>query len=81
MAVAVSGGKISNARVVLGSVSPVPRRAIEAEKVLVGAAPTPQTIARAAQAAVHGATPLAQNAHKVRMARVMVERALEEALA
>jgi xanthine dehydrogenase YagS FAD-binding subunit len=81
VAVAVSGGKISNARVVLGSVSPVPRRAIEAEKVLVGAAPTPQTIARAAQAAVHGATPLSQNAHKVRMARVMVERALREALA
>ena len=37
--------------------------------------------AMAAQAAVAGATPLSQNAYKVRLAQVMVERALREALA
>ena len=81
VSVAVDGGRISHARVVLGSVSPVPHRAVEAEKALMGAAPNAETIARAAEASVQGATPLAQNAHKVRMAKVMVARALREALA
>lgn len=81
VAVTVTGGRIGAARVVLGSVSPIPRRALDAEKILAGARPSPELIARAAEAAVHGATPLAQNAHKVRLAKVMVERALREALA
>lgn len=79
--VTVDAGTIHDARVVLGSVSPVPRRAPAAEKILIGQRPSPELIARAAEAAVAGATPLAQNAHKVRLARVMVERALREALA
>ncbi|MDQ2871104.1 MAG: FAD binding domain-containing protein [Acidobacteriota bacterium] len=81
VSVTVSGGTIQDARVILGSVSPVPRRARGAEKILAGGHPSPELIARAAEAAVAGATPLSQNAHKVRMARVMVERALREALA
>jgi len=81
VSVTVTGGTIRDARVVLGSVAPTPRRAKEAEKVLSGARPSPELIARAAEAAVRGATPLSQNAHKVRLARVMVERALREALA
>ena len=81
VSVTLSGGAIQDARVVLGSVSPVPRRAREAEKILAGSRPSSELIARAAEAAVAGATPLSQNAHKVRLARVMVERALREALA
>jgi len=81
VAATTAGGTILDARVVLGSVSPTPRRAKEAEKILNGARPTPELFARAAQAAVAGATPLAQNAHKVRLARVMVERTLREAFA
>ncbi|MDQ6892881.1 MAG: FAD binding domain-containing protein [Acidobacteriota bacterium] len=81
VALTVTGGSIRDARVVLGSVSPVPRRATAAEKILTGSAPSPELFARAAAAAVSGATPLAQNAHKVRLARVMVERALRDALA
>jgi len=77
----VSAGEIRDPRVVLGSVAPTPRRSSEAEKVLAGGRPSPELIARAAQAAVAGATPLGQNAYKVRLARVMVERALREALA
>jgi xanthine dehydrogenase YagS FAD-binding subunit len=79
--VTVDGGTIREARVVLGSVAPVPRRAQKAEAVLVGAKAGPEVARQAAEAAVDGATPLAQNAYKVRLARVMVERALKEALA
>ncbi|MFN2634995.1 MAG: xanthine dehydrogenase family protein subunit M [Thermoanaerobaculia bacterium] len=81
VSVSVSRGTIQDARVVLGSVSPVPRRARGAEKILAGARPSAELIARAAEAAVAGATPLSQNAHKMRLARVMVERALREILA
>ncbi|MDQ2978960.1 MAG: xanthine dehydrogenase family protein subunit M [Acidobacteriota bacterium] len=81
VAVTLDGGSIRDARVVLGSVSPVPRRAVAAEKVLTGARPSPELFSRAAAAAVEGATPLGQNAHKVRLARVLVERALRAALA
>ena len=77
----IEGGAIRAARIVLGSVSPVPRRAQEAEALLIGARVNTELIAKAAEAAVAGATPLAQNAYKVRMARVMVERALREAMA
>jgi len=81
VALTVAGGSIREARVVLGSVSPVPRRAPAAEKVLVGSAPSPELFSRAAAAALEGATPLEQNAHKVRLARVMLERALRDAFA
>ena len=81
VAVTVAGGTIRDARVVLGSVAPTPRRSKEAERVLSGARPSPELVRRAAQAAVSGATPLGQNAYKVRLAQVMVERALREAFA
>lgn len=77
----ISGGQVRRARVVLGSVAPTPWRAKEAEAVLTGARIGPELAARAAQASVAGAKPLAQNAFRVRLARVTVERALREALA
>ena len=77
----VSGGTIREARVILGSVAPTPRRATEAEAVLRGAPARPETASKAAAAAVANARPLAQNAYKVRLARVTLERALREAFA
>ncbi len=77
----ISGGQIRQARVILGSVAPTPWRAKEAEAVLVGAKADAGVAGKAAEAAVQGAHPLAQNGYKVRLARVMVERALKEALA
>jgi xanthine dehydrogenase YagS FAD-binding subunit len=77
----VSGGQIRQARVILGSVAPTPWRAKEAEAVLVGAKADASVAAKAAEASVRAAHPLAQNGYKVRLARVMVERALKEALA
>ena len=81
VAMSLSGGTIRDARVVLGSVAPTPLRAKEAEALLNGARPGPVLAARAAEAAVRGATPLGQNAYKVRLARVMLERTLADAFA
>jgi xanthine dehydrogenase YagS FAD-binding subunit len=81
VALTLDGGTIRNARVVLGHVAQVPWRSKEAEAVLNGARPTPETIANAGAAAVAAAKPLSQNAFKVRLARVMLERTLRAALA
>ena len=81
VSLAVSGGQIRQARVVLGSVAPTPWRSKAAEAVLAGAKAGPDIARRAAEAAIAGAKPLAKNAYKVRLARVMVERAVREALA
>jgi xanthine dehydrogenase YagS FAD-binding subunit len=77
----VSGGVVKEARIVLGSVSPTPRRAREAEALLVGATAGPDLATKAAEAALAGATPLRHNAYKVRLTKVMLERALKEAMA
>jgi len=77
----ISGGTIQNSRVVLGSVAPIPHRSPEAEAALNGSKPGPETAKRAAEAAVKTAKPLSQNAYKVRLARVELERALREVFA
>ncbi len=64
-----------------GSVAPTPRRAKAAEAVLVGAAPSAELAKKAAEAGVADAKPLSQNAYKVRLARVELERALKQAFA
>jgi xanthine dehydrogenase YagS FAD-binding subunit len=74
VAVTMDGGVCRAARIVLGAVAPVPRRALEAEKTLVGAAITADTAARAARAAVAGATPLSGNDHKVPILEAVVRR-------
>lgn len=79
--VSIAGGTIRDARVVLGSVAPTPHRAKAAEAVLVGASPSKELARRAAEAAVGDARPLSQTAYKVRLARVELERALQQVLA
>jgi xanthine dehydrogenase YagS FAD-binding subunit len=80
VAMDVSGGAIRNARVVLGHVAQVPWRSKEAEAVLNGGRPSPELFAKAAAAAVAAAKPLSQNAYKVRLARVILERTLRAAV-
>ncbi|HEY3203006.1 MAG TPA: FAD binding domain-containing protein, partial [Thermoanaerobaculia bacterium] len=77
----IYNGLIRDARVVLGSVAPTPHRSKEAEAVLIGARPGEDVARKASETAVRGAKPLAQNAYKVRLARVELERALKEAFA
>ena len=74
----VSGGVVSHARVVFGSVAPTPYRSREAEAVLNGARPSNELLQKAAQAAVRNAKPLGQNGYKVTLARVELERALRQ---
>ena len=74
---AIESGKISRARVVLGGVAPIPWRAPGAEAALVGHAMDEATYRAAAEAALQGAAPLAQNAYKVPLAKGLVIRALQ----
>jgi xanthine dehydrogenase YagS FAD-binding subunit len=77
----IAGGAVREARVILGSVAPTPHRSAAAEAVLRGDPVSPWIYAWSAESAVASAKPLAQNAYKVRLAKVMVERALREAMA
>jgi xanthine dehydrogenase YagS FAD-binding subunit len=71
-----STGKVADARIALGAVSPIPRRATAAEKALVGRKPDAAAAEAAAKAATEGATPLRDNGHKVRLVRAVVKRAV-----
>jgi xanthine dehydrogenase YagS FAD-binding subunit len=71
-----SGGKVTKARLILGSVAPVPLRSEAAEKAITGKAITTESAAAAAAAAVEGAKPLSMNAYKVALTKTVVKRAL-----
>ena len=68
---------VRSARVVLGGVAPIPWRLPEVEKMLTGQRLTTELAARAGEAAVAGARPLAKNGYKVPLTRNMVKRTLE----
>jgi xanthine dehydrogenase YagS FAD-binding subunit len=70
------GEKISDARIVLGGVAPTPWRVPDAERLLVGQTLSPDLAARAAEAAIQNAQPLAHNAYKIRLAKALVKRAI-----
>jgi xanthine dehydrogenase YagS FAD-binding subunit len=65
---------ITNSRVVLGAVAPVPLRMESAEAVLNGKAPSQDVAAAAATAALAPASPLQHNAFKLDLARALIER-------
>jgi xanthine dehydrogenase YagS FAD-binding subunit len=70
------GSRVSRARVILGSVAPIPVRSEAAERAITGKAITLETAAAAAEAAVERARPLSMNAYKVALTRTVVKRAL-----
>jgi xanthine dehydrogenase YagS FAD-binding subunit len=72
----VSGGTVSDCRIVMGGVYLTPRRATAAETYLKGKALADDTATAAGQQAVADAVPLANNAHKKSIAAAMVKRAL-----
>ncbi|OGH56341.1 MAG: hypothetical protein A3G34_14515 [Candidatus Lindowbacteria bacterium RIFCSPLOWO2_12_FULL_62_27] len=69
----LEGQTLNNARVVLGSVAPIPWR-IDLGEI----AATDEALDRAADEAVRGATPLAKNKYKVQLARTAIRRSLRE---
>jgi xanthine dehydrogenase YagS FAD-binding subunit len=71
---------VREASLVLGHVAPVPWRASGAEAYLRGKTVTPDVAEKAGELAAEGATPLAQNGYKVQLIRVLVKRALLNAV-
>jgi xanthine dehydrogenase YagS FAD-binding subunit len=75
----MDGNMVQSARVVLGSVAPVPWPSPEAEQILIGKTISPETALAAASAALQNAKPLSRNGYKVQLARVCVKRAILKA--
>ncbi len=65
-----------SARIVLGGVAPIPWRLPKVEAMLAGQRITPELAAKAGEAAVEGAHPLAKNKYKVPLTKAMVKRTL-----
>jgi len=72
----VADGKITDARVVLGAVAPVPYMVEEANKFLEGKPLTDDTASKAADIILKDAKPLAQNGYKVPLAHTLIRRTL-----
>ena len=67
-------GKILNARIVLGAVKPVPFRAVESEKILIGNVADDRIAGEAAEIAVKSAMPLAENKYKINIITALIKR-------
>ncbi len=76
LALQFDGDKIAKARVVFGGAAPVPWRSREVEEAITGRHLDPETVTRAAAAAVKNAQPLKQNGYKIFLFRGMIEEEL-----
>ena len=74
IAIKAEGGVVTDARVVLGQVAPVPWRSQAAEKALVGKAVGAASAEAAGKAAVEGAQPMTDNGYKVDLVTTLVRR-------
>jgi xanthine dehydrogenase YagS FAD-binding subunit len=79
--VALTDGKVTEARIVLGGVAPIPVRAEAAELALIGSTFETGTIDRIAEAALTDAQPLEHNSYKVQVATSLVRQALRSLVA
>ncbi len=82
VAAAVSMGvnkTISEARLVLGGVAPIPWRVPKAETYLIGKTISGDVPMTAAKIALEGAKPLEKNAYKIPLTQTLVRRALAKA--
>ena len=75
-AIKESGGRIDEARVVVGAVAARPLRLHAVEEALAGQPLNAQTIAMAGDLAIEGARPLRYNGYKVPLMRNLVQRAV-----
>lgn len=74
--ITTSGGKVKDARIVLGSVAPVPYRVTGAEAAIRGKPVSEALAEKASVAAVKDTVPLANNGYKVQIAQALVRRAI-----
>lgn len=72
----LEGGRMRNVRVVLGHVAPVPWLAREANALLENQSPSLELFAKAADAALAGATPLEGNAYKIPLCKGLLREVL-----
>jgi xanthine dehydrogenase YagS FAD-binding subunit len=75
-----AGGNVTRARIALGGVGTKPWRSPEAEAALVGQPASEASFRRAAQAALHDATPQSENAYKIELAKRCLTQALRMAM-
>jgi xanthine dehydrogenase YagS FAD-binding subunit len=75
----LQGSNVQSSRIVLGYVAPVPWPSPEAQQAIAGKPINKETAQKAADAALAKASPLSQNAYKVKLARVAVVRAILKA--
>ena len=74
----VQDGAVRDVRVAFGAVASRPWRAVAAERVLTGSAPTAAAFAAAASAELDGARPLPRNGYKVPLMRNLLVAMLTE---
>ncbi len=80
VALNVDNGKVTDARIVLGGVAPIPWRVPKAEALLKGKTPDERTFNAVAEAALEGAVALAHNGYKIPLTKALVRRAIKTAL-
>lgn len=76
VALQMDGNTVKSAKVVLGSVAPIPWVSAEASQAITGKELTPENAMAAATAALSGAKSLGQNKYKITVAKAAVKRAL-----
>ncbi len=76
LALRFQGTRVADARIVWGGAAPIPWRSRAVEAVIVGETITPETAARAREAAMGRARPLRMNAYKVPLFKGMIEEEL-----
>jgi xanthine dehydrogenase YagS FAD-binding subunit len=81
IALEMDGGTCKKARVVLGGVAPIPWRLPKVEAMLAGQKITPELTAKAGEAAIEGAQPLAKNKYKLPITKAVVARTLRSVAA
>jgi xanthine dehydrogenase YagS FAD-binding subunit len=77
VAVSVTGGKVTDSRIVLGGVAPIPWRVPKAEALLKGQSADAKTLQAVADAALQGAMALSQNGYKIPLTKTLVRRAIQ----
>ena len=77
LGVRVEGGRITECRMVLGSVAPVPWQPERAEQEAIGMKDEPESWAKIAAVAMEGAEPLSENGYKVPLTKGLIEKAFK----
>ena len=72
----IEDGIVRDAKVVLGGVAPVPRKAEETEAFLIGKKLTEEVAEQAAELAVKDADPMEYNEYKIQEVKALVRRSL-----